>query len=270
MKFPFSFNLPFLASALEIPLFWSGPTIWSIVAIYFGRPPCSGVDEAAWTGRWSASDCQRRAIFGDSAVNASNHLGEEGASFGETHNSESFVVLWRCVFVCLFVCVCACVCVCVCACVRVCVCVCVCVCVRACVCIHVCCMFVWKKEKCEVLPNGKKWPRHLLGFEPESFRLPGECSFDWATDTVRGDWSSNPTESINTFTVANTSPPTVHTPCTVWLFSRLSRGTHHTVIHPTPRRQIETYSYQMRGTGSQERWENSQTVHGVCAVRGEV
>ena len=34
--------------------------------------------------------------------------------------------------------------------------------------------------------------------------------------TVRGEWSSNPTLSIDTFTVANISPSIVHTPCTVW------------------------------------------------------
>ena len=41
---------------------------------------------------------------------------------------------------------------------------------------------------------------------------------------VRGEWSLNPTKSSGTFTVANTSPLTAHTPCTIWLFSHISRG----------------------------------------------
>ena len=38
-----------------------------------------------------------------------------------------------------------------------------------------------KKETSEKLPERKKWPRDLPGFEPETFRLPGECSSDWTT-----------------------------------------------------------------------------------------
>ena len=96
-----------------------------------------------------------------------------------------------CLFVCLCVCVCVCVCACVRACVRVCVCVCVCVwmCVCACVCVcvyvfvHACtylfvvCLFE-RKRSVRYFRTEKSDPRHLLGFEPECFRSPGECSFD--------------------------------------------------------------------------------------------
>ena len=42
--------------------------------------------------------------------------------------------------------------------------------------------FFWKKEREEwEITERKKWPRDLPGFEPGTFRLPGECSSDWAT-----------------------------------------------------------------------------------------
>ena len=46
---------------------------------------------------------------------------------------------------------------------------------------------LWNKEREEwEITERKKWPRDLPGFEPGTFRLPGECSFDWATS--HGPW----------------------------------------------------------------------------------
>ena len=92
---------------------------------------------------------------------------------------------------------------------------------------------ILKKEKREKLPNGKsdqetrrdsnRWP-----FAYRVNALPTEPQV-----TVRGEWSSNPALSID-ISPSLTSHLLPHTPCTVWLFSRLSRG-HTTVVHLTPR-----------------------------------
>ena len=42
-----------------------------------------------------------------------------------------------------------------------------------------------EREEWEITER-KKWPRDLPGFEPGTFRLPGECSSDWATS--HGPW----------------------------------------------------------------------------------
>ena len=48
-------------------------------------------------------------------------------------------------------------------------------------------LFFWNKEREEwEITERKKWPRDLPGFEPGTFRLPGECSSDWATS--HGPW----------------------------------------------------------------------------------
>ena len=55
--------------------------------------------------------------------------------------------------------------------------------------------------------------------------------WQWVCD----EWSLSPTQSINTFTVANISPPTAHTPCMGWPFSHLSQGPIATTVnHASP------------------------------------
>ena len=78
-------------------------------------------------------------------------------------------------------------------------------------------VFFLKKEKSENLKNGKS-DQETAGIRTITCRWPGEWSSDWATSYGRDEYGSNPTLSIDTFTVANISPSTVHTSCTVWQF----------------------------------------------------